>query len=299
MGLGTSKSTTTSTAEASSFIAQQFAGTCDITCNNIMSNVSVDLFYSNVGGDVNLTQTCSSNPTCIINSSFGATTDTLLKAANSSNAKNASKFLGINFDSSKINNTLDIRQNISQNTTQTCNIGSLNQMDGVSILAENSNIGGSINLTQTGSTSGSCSMSSALSAAAAASGGSTNNSQSGKDKLGQKKGSKSGKLGVLSYLLIGGLILIVIVIIGRIISSNSKSNETASEIEKLTAAKLAAGCPDGAKPLLDPKTLQPIINPQTHGPMCPAPKPTLPKPQEITINLTENGKTTTGHNADV
>ncbi len=286
MGAGLSTTTVNATEEASSFITQQFSGTCDVTCQNNIDGVSVTLIGSNVGGNVQLAQTCSSNPSCMIGSNIGATADTMLKAVNSANAKNAAGWIpSLNIDKTKINSLMDIRQNISQATNQTCNIGSYNEMSDISILAVNSNIGGNIGLYQGGSASGSCSLSGSLSAATAASGQTTNSGQSGKDKLGQKKGSKSGKMSMMSYVLIGIVVIVVIVIIGRMISGSSKSKESAADIQRLTAAKMAAGCLDGSKPLMDPKTGQPLVNPKTHGPFCPPPK-NITKPQEINLTIT-------------
>lgn len=284
MGVGFSSTKVNATEEASSFITQQFSGTCDVVCQNNIDNVSVTLIGSNVGGSVQLAQTCSSNPTCVIGSSFGATSDTLLKAVNSANAKNASSWFGANMDKTKLNNLLSIRQNISQSSNQTCNIGSYNQMDDISILAVNSNIGGNIGLYQSGSANGSCQLTNSITAATAATGMSNNTATSGKDKLGQKKGSKSGKLSIISYIILAIVVVVVIVIVGRMISGGSKSKESAAEVAKLTAAKMAAGCIDGAQPLIDPATGQPLVNPRTHGPYCPPPKITT-KPQEINLTI--------------
>lgn len=285
MGGGMSVAKVNSTEEASTFITQQFAGTCNVQCQNAMDKVQIDLINTTLSGGINLSQTCSSDVNCIIGSSMTSTADTLLKAVNSSNAKNAAGWAKLNIDKTKINSLIDIRQNLSQATNQTCSVGSYNEMSDVNIMAVNSTIGGGINIAQTGNASGNCSFSSTLDAAAKASGMNDNNAQSGKDKLGQKKGSKSGKMSIVTYIIIGIIVLVVVIIIGRMVSGSSKSKESAAEIAKITAAKMAAGCPDGADPLKDPATGQPVVNPKTHGPYCPPPKIEPKKPEQINITI--------------
>lgn len=277
MGIGASISKTTNEQQASAFITQQFAGTCDVLCQNQMSDVTIDIINSNVGG-VKLTQTCSSNPNCIIGSSLGATADIILKAANSANAAKASSWFSINFDKSSIKNLNNIRENISQSTNQQCNISSVNEMNDISILALNSNIGGDIALSQTGSTNGNCQLTSSTTAAANASSDVTNQARSGK---GSNK-DKTGKLALLTNIAIIVAVCFVIYIIAKIISGNSKSSESAKDIAELTAAKIAAGCPGGGKPLMNQQTNKPLINPRTHGLYCPPPSTsTLQSPSPL------------------
>lgn len=267
MGAGVSKTNVQNTQEASAFITQQFAGTCDVQCVNKMSDIDVTLVNTDLKGGITFNQTCSSNPNCIIGSSLAATADILFKAANSANAANAKPLIGFNFDSTKIKNVTDIRENISQNTNQQCNISSVNEMSDISILAVNSTIGGGINLDQQGNASGNCQLTSSTNAAAVASGDVTNTARSGK---GSNK-NKSGKLATITNIAIIAAVVFVIYIIGKVISGNSKSSESAKEIAELTAAKVAAGCPGGAKPLMNQKTGEPLINPKTHGLYCPPP----------------------------
>lgn len=277
MGIGVSKNNIQKSQSASAFITQQFAGTCDVTCVNKMEDVNMTFLNSNVSGGIKLSQTCSSNPNCIIGSSMGATADVMFKAVNSANAANAAKWFSTNIDLTKIKSVTDIRENISQNTNQQCNISSVNQMSDISILAVNSNIGGGIALDQQGSASGNCQLTNSTTAAAIASGDETNTAKSGK---GANK-DKTGKMRLWTNVAIIIGVVFIIYIIGKIISGNSSSSETASQIAALTAAKIAAGCPGGAKPLTNQQTGEPLINPKTHGLYCPPPSMTetsIPKP---------------------
>lgn len=268
MGAGFSSDKTKNTQNASAFITQQFAGTCDVSCVNKMSDVDVTLINSNVGGSIEFKQTCSSNPNCIIGSSMGATADVLMKAINSTNAANASKWFSVNIDKAKTTNLMDIRENISQYTNQQCNVSSVNEMSDISILAINSNIGGDIALDQNGSASGNCQLTNSTTAAAIASGELNNTTSSGK---GANRKDKTGKLALLTNIAIIAAVCFVIYIIAKVISGNSQTSESAKDIAELTAAKVAAGCPGGGKPLLNQQTGQPLINPRTHGLYCPPP----------------------------
>jgi hypothetical protein len=270
MGTGFSSTKVSNTQTASAFITQQFAGTCDVQCVNKMSDVTMTFINSNVDG-VKLQQTCASNVNCIIGSSQNATADVLFKAAQSANAANASKWFSINLDSTKITSVQDIRENISQSTNQQCNVSSINEMNDVSILAVNSNIGGGgIALDQQGSASGNCQLTNNTTAAAIASGDTTNEGKSGK---GANK-DKTGKMRTITNIAIIAGIVFIIYIIAKVIAGHSQSSESSQEIAALTAAKVAAGCPGGGKPLTNQKTGEPLINPKTHGLYCPPPSAT-------------------------
>ena len=86
MGVSSSKAISEQAADV--FLTQQFSGTCNVTCQNAMKNVSVVAIDSTIGGSIELDQSCSTNASCLIGSSMDATSDVLFKATNSSNAKN-------------------------------------------------------------------------------------------------------------------------------------------------------------------------------------------------------------------
>jgi len=252
-----------------------------------MNDVSMTFINSNVNG-VSLKQTCASNVNCIIGSSQNATADVLFKAANSANAASASKWFSLNFDKTKINSVQDIRENISQSTNQQCNVSSINEMNDVSILAVNSNIGGDgIALDQQGSASGNCQLTNNTTAAAIASGDINNEGKSGK---GANK-DKTGKMKTITNIAIIAGIVFIIYIIAKVISGHSQSSESSQEIAALTAAKIAAGCPGGGKPLTNQKTGEPLINPKTHGLYCPPPSATPSTPTSTSSTSTPSTPT--------
>ena len=252
MGVSNSKSTSEQSAEA--YLAQSFYGSCNITCTNIQSGINIDIINSVIGGDINLTQKCSVDASCMISNSSDATSDVLFKSANSSNAKNASNLFSgsvFNFDSATSESRQNIKQTIIQSTTEKCKMASLNQMTDVNILAANSRIGGSINLSQDGSTQGNCQLGNNFTAATTATAMATNKATSGKDKKGQKKGSKAGIGSILGFVVV----MVVVFIIARMFTGGQKKKAAIATTELVAAARAEAGCPGGAKPILMSFTL--------------------------------------------
>lgn len=269
--MGASSSTASSEQSAEASLTQQYNGTCNIQCQDLLSNVSVDIINTQVEGGINLKQTCTSNGNCLFNNVADASADIMFKARNSSNAKNAgSLFSGsvFNFDSATSSSRQNIKESIAQTTSQNCNISSLNQMDNISILAVNSTIGGGINLAQKGSATGKCSLGSTMSAAAYATGMATNTATSGKDKKGEKFGDKGQKLIGLTYLAIGIAIIILATVFGKYITGKQKAKKLTASEKMVAIARARAGCPGGVDPVRVNGKI--VINQQTLRPVCPA-----------------------------
>ena len=269
--MGASQSSVESASSASAFLTQQFSSSCDVSCQNIISGVNETLVNTIVGGSLTFNQTCSANGTCLSGNAMDATANVMLKAANSTNAKNANNlFTGsiLNFDSSDIDSRMNIKESINQSANETCNVSSYNQMNDISIFALNSEIDGDIAFNQTGSAVGQCQLNNNMTAAAYATGLMQNQAASGKDKKGQKFGEKSGKTQVLLYAIIGIVVVVIVVIVGKAISGGSSKKEKKKQEEAAFEAMVAAGCGEGREILKDLKTGKPIKNPQTGRPMC-------------------------------
>jgi hypothetical protein len=280
--MGGSLSVSSSDQEASALISQQFAGSCDITCTNVASGINIDIINSVVGGDVNLTQSCSVNANCMISGSSDATSDIMFKAANSTNAKNAANLFSgdlFNLDTGISQSRQNIKQSILQSTTETCKLASLNQLNDITILAANSNIGGSINIGQTGSTAGQCNLKNNLSAAAMASAMATNTATSGKDKKGSKKGGSAVLIGI--FVVIG--LVIIVYVIAKIYTGQRDSSIEAAHNNMVNAVKAEAGCLGGKKALTNPLTGAPLID-RFGKPVCPPID--LSMPQKLNVNIT-------------
>lgn len=237
MGLSVSKAS--SEQKGRVYIAQQFAGTCNVSCQDSMKNVTVDIINSDIGGGISLSQTCSTDASCIIGSSTDAVADISFKAKNSSNARNAWSVMGLdpfNVDTSDSSSRQNIKESINQNTNEKCNISSYDQMDNITIFAANSTIGGDISISQNSSTEGQCRLKNQMTAAAYATGTAQNVSKSGKDKKGEKLGEKAEKLKVITYVVIAIVVIVLVIIVSKLISKHSKTGKIkgASPIPKLS-----------------------------------------------------------------
>jgi hypothetical protein len=265
--MGGSVSTASSIQTAEAYIAQNSAQKCNISCTNSLTNVNIDIINSVVGGNVSLLQSCQIDSSCMLSSSSDATSDVLFKATNSTNAKNAGNLFSgdiFNFDYASSNSRQNIKQKIVQNTAQSCKLASLNQMNNLSILVANSDIGGNLAIGQTGSVAGQCQLSNNMSAAATATALASNTAQSGKDKKGQKKGSSFILITILGFIGV----MVVVYIVAKLFTSTEAQNELASETQQANIARGKAGCLGGLKPMLDSKGVV-IIDPRSGRPICP------------------------------
>lgn len=290
--MGNSSSTSESIQTANEYLNQQFSGSCNVECQNIMSNVSIDLINTNLSGGINITQTCAADANCTIGSYTSAIADVMFKATNSSNASNPGWF---KFEKSSSISQQSIVENINQSVNEECDISSLNVMNDVTVFAANSNISGGIAFQQQGSSTGTCALTNTMTAAAYASGIADNTSAAGKkaNKL-AKKQTKSAKLLSLTYVIIGIVVLVGVIMIAKAIISGMTSGDKKKQAQAAAAAYAKTGCPGGVQPILDPKTQKPVIDPRTQRPVCPPPP--LPSggdgtnSQPITIRETGGGR---------
>jgi len=193
-------SSATSVQQASANITQQYAGTCNVQCNNTISNVNFDFIDSVISGGINLSQQCTVNANCLYQTTQNSLADVLFKAQNSSSAAGG-VLPGISV--SKTSTYQDINENILNSVSQSCSLGSYNDIDNVNIFAQSSVIGGGINFSQTGATEGACTFNTLMSATDMATGTSDNCSASGKSAKKSCGGKGSGIGTILLYAGIG------------------------------------------------------------------------------------------------
>jgi hypothetical protein len=153
MGIGGSSANNTQIAN-SNFI-QSYAGTCDITCTNIINGSSVATINSEVGGSVGVSQTCAVNGQCSFDVSQSALTDIVFKT---NTAAAASSPLWGTFSFSNSSSYQQINQYINQTVMEKCNISSINTINNVDVYAVNSTITGNVGIGQSGTATGGCAM---------------------------------------------------------------------------------------------------------------------------------------------
>lgn len=201
--MGAAFSFNQNTQIANTDIIQTYAGSCDISCNNIIENTSIDTISSQAGG-ILVKQTCAVNAQCTFNSAQSSLADTLFKV---NQAGTSAPFPG-GISSSSNNSYQEINQYINNNVSQQCKITSVNKIDNMQIYTVNSNMTGPIVIDQSGSATGSCALSATMKATGIASGTTDQCSASG--KKGKKACGKGKSIG--SILLYGGIALILFVV---------------------------------------------------------------------------------------
>ena len=196
-------------------IAQSYSGTCDIECDNSMEGVNVDIINSNVGGNVELTQSCTVNGQCLMASNVEALADVTFKAKNSSSAQGGcGSFVDVLSPCANISTNISrskIVENFNQAVQQTCKVRSVNSMNNISVLAASSNIGGGIYINQHGNATGSCSLQNVMGATAKATSIVDNCSVAGGKKATKACSGKNGKSS--SQILLYTAIAIVVIVV--------------------------------------------------------------------------------------
>ena len=241
MGIGVSQSYAESTQNAVADLTQQYSGTCDISCNNDMSNVDITIIRSKFG-DITLDQVCSANGSCLMSNNTNSVSDVLFKAGNSSTASDPLIFSwadpGIQTDISKSKNVQNIQQTITNAVDQSCKVTSTNQINNVNIFAEDS-YGGNIQIAQSGEVGGQCQMENYMSAAAYATGTANNCSAAGKFS-GKKCAAGKGGKSIITFAIGAVVILIIIVIAVLVLRSLSRrSTTTKTPVTKTAPLKTA------------------------------------------------------------
>jgi hypothetical protein len=245
--MGASVSKTKSEQDAIVSISQIYKGTCDLSCQNIEEDITVDVISSVLGGGIVFRQSCSVDGNCMFNNTSDAAADVFFKATNSSNAKNAwSGWTGNPFeiDVAESKSKQSIKESITQKSSQDCKLSSYNQMNDISVFVVDSTLGGGIEFDQTGEEAGSCVLDNNMQASAYATGYATNTAQSGKDK----KGDKSNVLKILIY---GGIVialLIVTFIVAKFITGHFKKQKQTQKSGNVPT------CPPGTNLIVDPRT---------------------------------------------
>lgn len=210
MGAGWSDSTINDPQEDNARLTQNFGGTCSVLCSNDLSDASIAIINSSVGGNVEVTQACSANAQCAFSVTQSSLADAILKAQNSSGA--ALRYLSIGVTTSDINSPQSISQAISQSVTESCSLTSSNQMNDISIFAANSQIGGDVVIGQVGNVQGGCALQTTMNAQALAQASNNSCAQTGSKK---SCGGKGGKGSIGKYVLygIGAIVLFMVVML--------------------------------------------------------------------------------------
>lgn len=237
---GISSTLNFSQQNANANLAQQYSGSCSVECNNKISDVDISFINSNIGGNLEISQTCSANGQCMFNNTMDAVSDVLYKASNSANAGNAAGLIpNFNQDDAQNYSYQKIQQSVNQYISQKCNVSSANSMDNVQIFAANSNIGGNVVIGQQGEATGNCQLDSSMTASAYASGTIDNCAMTGK-KVGMKKCS-AGKGGMSIASIVGVVVAFIVVIMVIMMISKAVTARSGGVGPSSTSSKIFTG----------------------------------------------------------
>lgn len=223
MGAGASIDKAFSTQIAEADVAQNYTGTCDIKCDNQISDVVIDIENSTVGGGIIFDQQCDADTMCMFNVSESAIADVSLAQQQTQKAGNAGDWLSglFNFDETDATNYQEARSVINQQITEKCKVESINDIDNVTVYATNSDIKGPIGFYQKGNAAGTCAMNAMMKGTADASAKSEQAQTTGK-KADKKKGTTSG---LIEIIIIVVVVVVVVIIIAVVIFSVYKHNK--------------------------------------------------------------------------
>lgn len=245
MGGSFSRDYNESVQDAAQTINQQYSGTCNIQCQNVDQNTNITCLNCNIGGNVEVDQTCAANGNCIFNTNQQATADVVFKANNVAAATPESIWEAL-IPGFRINDTSNVSrqnivENINQSVSQSCAVASVNQLDNTNIFLANSNVGGSILINQSGNTQGSCALNSMMSANAYATGAVNNCAASGKKASKTCSGKGGKKIGATLIWIVAGIAVVIIIFIIAKVLGNRRSKKAAAQ------AQLQSGAQGGAQ----------------------------------------------------
>ena len=272
MGLGISTAIVHSDQEANAYISQMSSQACNINCQNTLSNTSVDVIHSTILGGINFSQTCSIDAQCVFGNNMDATADVFFKAVNSANAKAATTILnpGANADYSEATSVQDIKESIIQSSAQTCNMTSSNDINNVTVYANDSYISGGINFSQQGNVTGNCILNNTMRATEIATGLAYNTAESGKDKLPQ--------VSWIVVIIVAIVVIVAVFVISKMITSHQAANSAicadgkTKKILDPSSNTLVCPCSDGSLPYYDQSLKEKV---------CRAPQPKAPPPSPV------------------
>lgn len=232
--MGLSQSNVLSVQEAEQQLQQSYNGSCNISCTNVNNNTTIDINNTTINGGITVEQVCSVDANCAISSTMDISASIFFSAKNSAGASSATGLLlgyAPNADISNIGSYQEMRQLLSQSVMEECNVSTTNEMNNLTIFANNSVINGGIMVDQTGNITGGCALSNSMQMAATATGQVTNSAQSG------KKAKPS--LTWIIYAVVGiGVAIAVFTVVGMFSGKptgkkDDKSNiDTTSQINK-------------------------------------------------------------------
>jgi len=141
-------------------ILQASSETCIATCTNVEDNNTIIINGTSIGGNLDLTQQCKAQASCIMANQLDSQVQNIVKAM--AEQKQTSKTSPFSFSFKGQNNEAQINQNITNSVTQimntACQSTSDNMMVNDTIVLTNDRVGGNFVLSQSGDATSNCTM---------------------------------------------------------------------------------------------------------------------------------------------
>lgn len=132
---------------------------CISTCTAITTSPTITISNTKVGGNINITTKCSASASCVMQSQLSAQVENIMSSI-SKQQNITTQLLPIAFDFNNKNSSTEIKQNITNNITQTiqsvCQATDTTLTTNPTVVGSNATIGGDINIINEGSSNADC-----------------------------------------------------------------------------------------------------------------------------------------------
>jgi len=132
---------------------------CIGTCNAIQTSPTIVLNNTTVGGSIDITNKCEASASCVMQSTLDSQVENIMSSI-SKQQNITTQLLPIAFDFQNKNTSSEIKQNITNNITQTmqavCQATDNTLQSNPTIVGSNATVGGSLTLTNEGSANANC-----------------------------------------------------------------------------------------------------------------------------------------------
>ena len=138
---------------------QNSSAVCIGSCNAIAANQTITLNNTNLRGNIDITNTCQASASCVMQSQLDSQVENIMGSI-SKQQNITTQLLPIAFDFNNKNSSSVIKQNITNNITQTlqsvCQATDNTITTNLTIVGSNSTIGGNISIVNGGDANANC-----------------------------------------------------------------------------------------------------------------------------------------------
>lgn len=201
MGIGFSSSSTTNIQQQKQQILQDVSTQCTGSWSEDIDNLRIDVSNSYLPNGISVKQTHAVDGQCVLDNGAQALAKLIQSSTATTQAQNASKLLGINFDDARSMTLQQLETSIQQSVKSQCNFQVSETMTNVTIGVTNSTVGDIFVNQDDSNSKTTCAISALLNA----------NATAGQDA---SSSTTSGGTSLKSLLIIAGVVVVVLIIAG-------------------------------------------------------------------------------------